>query len=263
MKIGIIGGSGLYSISGFEFIKDVEVRSVFGKPSSPYKIFKKGGVEFYFLSRHGVNHTLAPHKVNYRANIDGFKQLGVSQILSFNAVGGIGRDLKPSDIVIPDNAIDMTNGRENTFYEENDIVHIDLTYPFCEIIRDKLIDLSKDFSFKIRDKGIYVCTNGPRLETAAEIKMYKTLGADIVGMTLFPEVTLAREAEICYANVSIVTNFAAGISKNKLTTVEVIETIKQSEEKLREILYLYSENIPNTNGCKCTKALEDAGISKK
>jgi len=263
MKIGIIGGSGLYSINGFEFIEDIEVSSAFGKPSSPYKLFRKGGVEFYFLSRHGANHTLAPHKVNYRANIDGFKQIGVSQILSFNAVGGIASDLKPSDIVIPDNAIDMTCGRANTFYEENDIVHIDLTYPFCETIRDKLITLSKDFSFGIKNKGVYVCTNGPRLETAAEIKMYKTLGADIVGMTLFPEVTLAREAEICYANVSIVTNFAAGISENKLTTSEVIETIKKSEEKLKEILELYSKNIPNTDECKCTKALEDAGITKK
>lgn len=263
MKIGIIGGSGLYSISGFKFIKDIEVNSVFGKPSSSYKLFKKGAVEFYFLSRHGVNHTLAPHKVNYRANIDGFKQIGVSQILSFNAVGGIASDLRPSDIVIPNNAIDMTSGRNNTFYEENDVVHIDLTNPFCETIRKRLIDLSKDFSFNIRDKGVYVCTNGPRLETAAEIKMYKMLGADIVGMTLFPEVALAREAEICYANVSIVTNFAAGLSKNKLTTVEVIETIKQSEEKLKEILHSYSENIPDTKGCKCTKALEDAGISKK
>lgn len=263
MKIGIIGGSGLYSIDGLDFIGELDVSSKFGRPSSNFKHFTKNGVDIYFLSRHGEKHNIAPHRINYRANIDGFKSLGVSQIISFNAVGGINRDLKPGDIVVPDNGIDMTNGRASTFFDEDNIIHIDLTYPFCSEMRNKTIELSKRLSFEIKKSGVYVCTNGPRLETAAEIKMYKILGADIVGMTLFPEVALAREAEICYMCISIVTNYAAGISKTKLTTTEVIETVRKSEDKLKSILSLYIDNLIDTSKCGCKKALANAGITKK
>lgn len=262
MKIGIIGGSGLYSIDGFESAGEVEQKNIYGTPSSPYKIFRQGEVEFYFLSRHGHLHNIAPHKVNYRANIYGFKELGVEQIISFTATGGISENLKPSDIVIPNNAIDMTSGRVSTFFDENEIVHIDFTNPFCHDLRGQLIKMSFEAGVPIVKNGVYLCTNGPRLETASEIKMFKSFGADIVGMTLFPEAVLAREAEVCYCNISIVTNFAAGISKTKLTTDEVVENVKNAEVKLKQILTAYGKNPCVTGTCGCKSALTNSRISK-
>lgn len=263
MKIGIIGGSGLYSIDGFESAGEVEQKNIYGTPSSSYKIFRQGGTEFYFLSRHGYLHNIAPHKVNYRANIYGFKELGVEQIISFTATGGIAENLRPSDIVVPHNAIDMTHGRIGTFFDEEEVVHIDFTHPFCPNLRTQIINLAPKFGVSVFSNGVYICTNGPRLETASEIKMFKSFGADIVGMTLFPEVALAREAEICYCNISIVTNFAAGISKTKLTTEEVVKNVKNAEVKLRQILTAYGKNPCKTEDCGCKNALTNSRISKK
>lgn len=263
MKIGIIGGSGLYNIEGFESAGEVAQSNYYGTPSSTYKIFKQGDFEIYFLSRHGDLHNIAPHKVNYRANIYGFKQLGVEQIISFTATGGVGEGLKPSDIVIPHNGIDMTSGRVNTFFDEDEIVHIDFTHPFCGGLREHLVKISSNAGVDVIDYGVYVCTNGPRLETASEIKMFKNFGADIVGMTLFPEAVLARESETCYCNISIVTNFAAGISKTKLTTDEVVGNVKNAEEKLKKILVEYIKSPYLTNDCECQSALKNARITKK
>ena len=263
MKIGVIGGSGLYSIDGFESLGEVEQKNIYGTPSSPYKIFRQGGVEFYFLSRHGRLHNIAPHKVNYRANIYGFKELGVEQIISFTATGGIADNLKPSDIVVPHNAIDMTHGRVSTFFDEEEVVHIDFTNPFCPNLREKIINVAFKSGVSVFSDGVYICTNGPRLETASEIKIFKGFGADIVGMTLFPEAVLAREAEICYCNISTVTNFAAGISKTKLTTDEVVESVKNAEVKLKQILTAYGKNPCETGDCGCKNALKNSRISKK
>lgn len=263
MKIGVIGGSGLYSIEGLNFVEDIEISTKFGKPSSLYKHFRKGKSDLYFLSRHGFEHNIAPHKINYRANIAGFKELEVEEILSFNAVGAISEKLKPSDIVLLDNAIDMTNGRFSTFFDEGEVVHIDTTNPFCQSMAKNIINVRDKLSFPLKTGAVYVCTNGPRLETAAEIKMYKMIGADVVGMTLFPEAPLAREAEICYQNISIVTNYAAGISQDKLTTDEVTKSVKAAEEKIRGFISLYCENVNNNEKCECKCALRGSKISKK
>lgn len=264
MKIGIIGGSGLYEIDGLEFLEEIKLDNRFGSPSDNYKIFDYKDCKFYFLNRHGKNHKILPHKVNYRANIYGFYELGVKHIFSFTAVGGINKLLKPGDMVVPDNAIDMTYGRNSTFYDElEEKYHIDFTNPFCSYLRTVLIEscMAQDLSFF--DVGTYICTNGPRLETAAEIKFYKQVDADIVGMTLFPEAPLARELEICYANMSIVTNYAAGISKTKLTVDEVIDTMKKSNENIKKVIQIIPDFINTVkNDCECKNALKGTRIDK-
>jgi 5'-methylthioadenosine phosphorylase len=261
MKLGIIGGSGLYEIEGFEFIGEEIVETEWGTPSDSYRCFKYEGIEFVFLNRHGRNHGIPPHKVNYRANIAGFEKLGVKKIISFTAVGGINA-VKPGDIVITSDAIDQTNARAHTFYEGGLIHHIDFTEPFCPELRSLLLKTAEKAQLKVKDGGTYVCTNGPRMETAAEIKFYKAIGADTVGMTLFPECSLAREKEICYANVSVITNHAAGTSETKLTTDEVVETMKAAGDRIKQLVKTLPSLYLEERNCFCKKALEGTKISK-
>lgn len=262
MKIGIIGGSGLYSIEAFNYIEDSEVDTDYGKPSAPFKVYEYCSNRYYFLARHGFNHEFPPHLINYRANIQGFSKIGVDAIISFTAVGGINEKFKPGDVVIPDNAIDFTSGRQDTFVKENDIHHIDFTHPFCSELRESVAKSCVSSAAECYDSGIYICTNGPRMETAAEIKAFRGFGADIVGMTLFPECSLAREAEICYSNVSVVANYAAGISKGKLTADEVVNTVKESEETLKKIILNIDTEVLEKRECSCRDALDKTRISK-
>jgi 5'-methylthioadenosine phosphorylase len=258
MKIGIIGGSGLYNIEGLSFVEKIDVDTAYGKPSDMYKIYRRGDLDYYFLARHGEKHSIAPHKINYRANIEGFKKLGVSKIISFCAVGSLDVKYPPSTILIPENAIDFTHGRVSTYFDDERVFHVDVTNPFCNQLRHLLKQLLQKNNYCFVDGGVYVCVNGPRLETAAEIKMFKTLGGDIVGMTLFPEVVLAREAELCYANLSIVTNFGAGISKEKLTTLEVKEQMKKNRTIINSIIFNLSDKLKDLDECTiCSQALKD------
>lgn len=261
MRIGLIGGSGLYEIEGLEIKKDISVSTPYGEPSSVYKIATLNGKELVFLQRHGIPHSIPPHKINYRANIWGFKSLGVERIISINAVGAINRSLNPGDIVIVDQIIDMTGGlRESTYFDKGDVYHIDFTYPYCSEMRDFFIRASENLSLSVKEKGTYICVNGPRLETAKEIEFFSMIGADVVGMTAMPEASLARELEICMSACSIVTNYAAGISKERLTTVEVIETMSNTTEKIKLLVREFLSIIPDLRGCSCKDALKNAKI---
>jgi 5'-methylthioadenosine phosphorylase len=261
MKLGIIGGSGLYDIDGFEYGGEEMLGTDWGEPSGAYRKFVYKGVELYFLNRHGANHSIPPHKVNYRANIDGFSKLGVERIISFTAVGGIS-GAEPGDIVLPDNAIDFTSGREQTFYDGGLIHHIDFTEPFCPELRMLVKESAAASGTKLWDGGVYLCTNGPRLETAAEIKAFGGLGATLVGMTLFPEAPLAREREICYANVSVVTNLAAGAAGSKLTADEVVETMKAATDRIKTLISFLADKYTVNRDCSCKSALSGTKISK-
>lgn len=257
-KLGIIGGSGLYTISGMELLSEKVVNTDYGNPSDSYKIFNYNGAEVVFLSRHGQGHGIAPHEINYRANIAGFKELEIDKIVSISATGGITR--APGDIVIASNAIDFTSGRAGTYASGGNVFHVDMTHPFCHDMRTALKEASHR-AWVNTYEGISICTNGPRLETAAEIAMFKLWGADIVGMTLFPECTLARELGMCYANLSAVTNFAAGVSLGELTSEEVVENMQKSTNSLQKILInlLEGEHIFN---CTCSHSMNKAKISK-
>lgn len=261
-KVGIIGGSGLYEIEGFEFINEIKVTTEYGDPSDSYRCFHFGDLELYFLNRHGRNHSFPPHLVNYRANIDGFSQLGIRNIFSFTATGGINRSYRPGDVVIPGNAIDFTNGRKHTYFEENNVHHIDFTEPFCPVLRSIMAEAAERANVPVYRGGTYLCTNGPRLETAAEIRAFDRWGADLVGMTLFPECALAREKEICYTNISVITNFAAGTTTEKLTSDEVVAEMHKAGEKLKRLMRNLPAVFHSDRNCGCVTALEGTKISK-
>jgi len=259
MRIGLIGGSGIYEVKGFTLKGKKRVKTPFGNPSDAYTIGSIGDREIVFLPRHGKGHSILPHKINYRANIWGFRELRVERIISISAVGGIKKTLRPGDIVILDQIIDMTRGRGSTFYDD-EVVHIDFTEPYCDEMRKAFIRAGKRAGVRVINRGTYVAVEGPRLETAAEIQAFRRLGADVVGMTGMPEASLAREAEICYAGVSVVANYAAGITGKKLTVSEVMEAMKEATEKIKSLLSEVIPLIPEQRQCPCKDALRDARI---
>lgn len=259
MKIGIIGGSGL---SESKTERDsINLDTPFGKPSAPYEIKIMNGQEIFFLKRHGEGHTIPPHRVNYRANIHGFKELNVDRIFGVFAVGSLDEELSPGSIVLPDQLIDLTQGmRENTFYDGPKVVHIDFTNPFCEEMRHYLNETADKMAIPILNRATYICIQGPRLETAAEIKLFKKMGAQIIGMTLMPEAALARELEICYCPIAVVVNYAAGITKNPLTIKEVLDIMKKSIDKVSLILNETIKTLPYERNCFCKDALKDVSF---
>ncbi len=262
-KIGIIGGSGLENIKGLDFYKSVELDTPYGSPSDEYRVYKNENVEIYSLSRHGKNHEFAPHNINYKANIYGFYKAGVEEIISFSATGGINPDYKTGDLVLTSDAIDNTNrGSVTMFNDKGHVVHIDMSNPFCLSVRNKLKQAADNAEINLITEGVYICTDGPRFETPAEIKMYRMWGADMAGMTLFPEVTLSKEMGICYANISLITNSASGMEENKkLTSSEVIDEAAKSADKILKIIYNYI-NLKERGACTCKDILKGALISK-
>jgi 5'-methylthioadenosine phosphorylase len=261
LNLGVIGGSGLYRIKGLKVKGKKKIRTPFGKPSADYLVGQIENTGVFFLPRHGTLHNLPPHKINYRANIWGFKKLGIKKIISVNAVGGIKKGLKPGDIVLLDQIIDMTKNRKTTFYDGvSGVVHIDFTHPFCPEMRQIIRRAGKAARVPLKNRGTYVAVEGPRLETAAEIRAFGKLGCDVVGMTVMPEALLARELEICYTGIAVVANYAAGIHKQKLTTTEVMHEMAASTEKIKRLLKETYTLLPERRNCMCKDALKDARI---
>ncbi len=222
-ETAIIGGSGLDKCPDFELVRREVVTTPYGDPSGTIAFGLLAGHEVVFLPRHGVGHTIPPHRVNYRANIWALKDIGIRQIFSVNAVGAIESNLANADIVIPDQIIDYTWGREHSFFDgfTDQVQHIEFTEPYSQALRLKLIESSEQLDFKVHMSGVYAATQGPRLETAAEVKRLARDGATIVGMTGMPEVALARELDINYAAVTMIVNMAAGLS-DELISMEMI-----------------------------------------
>ncbi len=257
--LGVIAGSGLYEMPGLKMLRDVEVKTPYGTPSAPYSIGEIEGIEVAFLPRHGTPHRIPPAQVNYRANIRGFKDLGVERIVAVNATGGINPGYRPGDLVVADQIIDMTQGaRQGSYYDGEEVVHVDFTDPYCPELRRALLEAGSKEDMKLHDGGTYICVNGPRLESRAEIRFFKAIGADLVGMTAMPEASLARELELCTACISVVTNFAAGTTDARLTTTEVVEVMQEATEKLKALLATTIPLIPPRRECNCKDALKDA-----
>ena len=251
--IGIIGGSGVYEIT-HKADKCVEelVKTDYGEVKvSILDIFEK---KVAFLPRHASGHSIPPHKLNYRANIDALKKIGVTKIIATNSVGSMNLEMPPGAFVIPDDFLDFSQNRAKTFFEDK-VVHIDVTEAYCSYLRDVLNE-----SGDVILGGTYVCTEGPRFETPAEIRMFKMLGGDLVGMTGLPEVTLAREREMCYNSICIVSNYASGISENNLTIDEVFEMVAQKELDLLELIYNFIKNVDDSLDCSCNHALDGAEV---
>lgn len=259
-KIAIIGGTGIYSpeaLSGFE-------SKIIQTPYGPAlcNIGEMSGNMVVFITRHGVGHKTPPHKVNYRANIWALKSLGVEEIFATTAVGSLNKEMKAGHFVVCDQVLDFTKSRINTFYDtpERGVAHVDFTNPYCPVLREKVINCLKNTNIVFHEHGTYVCTEGPRFETAAEIKMFAQLGGDLVGMTNMPESLLAREAEMCYTNCSIVTNMAAGISPTPLSHSEVVEEMQRSIANMEKLISAFiAYDGPVHTECGCHNCMAEFG----
>jgi len=258
VKVAVIGGSGLEEL--LEGPEEIRVGTPFGIPPK-ITVGEVEGIRIAILPRHGPGHELPPHKVNYRANIWALRALGAERILATNAVGAINPDIRPGDLVIPHDIIDFTRSRAQTFYEGPDVVHVDVSEPFCPELRSLLVEEAVRRHDRVHDKAVLVCTEGPRFETPAEIRAFRILGCDIVGMTTAPEAFLARELEMCYATLCFVSNMAAGMQA-RLTATEVLEVASRVQEVMRDVLVGVLRRLPEERSCPCSRALEGARMRK-
>lgn len=256
--IGIIGGSGLYDAEIINSAEAKDIETPFGKPSAPVQVGVYVNKKVAFIPRHGVKHEINPTNVNYRANIWALKNLGVTHIISVNAVGSLKKEIEPGMFVIPDQFIDFTKKRECTFYDKDKTCHINVSDPFCPEMRKTLIEGCKKLKLPCREKGTCIVVEGPRFSTRAESAMFRNFG-DIIGMTLAPETALAREAEICYAAVSMVTDYD-NLMENAVSTEEVVKVIKQNTENVKKLLREVIPKIPKERECFCKDALKSAMI---
>jgi 5'-methylthioadenosine phosphorylase len=246
MTLAIIGGSGLTGFAEIEVVRREVVRTPYGEPSGPLTFGRCAGAEVVFLPRHGYGHTLPPHDINYRANIWALNHVGVDAIVSVASVGGIRDDLGPGSIVVIDQIIDYTWGRASTYFDSPDmpVTHIDFTQPFDAGLRHALLEIGQHQQEKLVDGGVYACTQGPRLESAAEINRLARDGADVVGMTLMPETGLARELELPYVGVAVVVNHAAGRGDSKLaiSVAEMSTTLDSTMARVRKLIMHFAQH---------------------
>jgi 5'-methylthioadenosine phosphorylase len=256
-EIGIIGGTGVYDPKLLKNIKEVKVKTLFGKPSDAITIGEMEGKQLAFLPRHGKKHTIRPTDVNSRANIAALKQLGVNYILASSTVGSLKEEYRPGDIVFIDQFIDRTTRREQSFFTEGKVCHISVAEPMCPELRQNLIAVAEKDKISHHETGTYVCIEGPRFSTKAESKMYRGWGADVVGMTLVPECVLAREAEICYANIAMVTDYDVW-KDHPVCVDDIVKTMKANIENVKRIIAQTIVKIPKDRNCECKIALKSA-----
>ena len=259
-KIAIIGGTGIYSPEALQGFEEKVIDTPYGPALC--NIGELAGNQVVFITRHGVGHKTAPHKVNYRANIWALKSLGTEEIFATTAVGSLNPEMKAGHFVVCSNVLDFTKSRINTFYDtpERGVVHVDFSYPYCPCVRERVIRCLDKLDIPFHKEGVYVATEGPRFESAAEIKAYAMLGGDLVGMTNMPECILAREAEMCYSTCSIVTNMAAGISPTPLSHMEVVEAMGKSINNMNKLIAAFiNDNEPVVATCGCHTALKEFG----
>lgn len=255
VRIAVIGGTGVYDPAMLEEVHQEHVSTPYGEVG--LQVGRLGGRGIAFMARHGQRHSVPPHLVNYRANIMALKELGVRSILATAAVGSLNLDMKPGDFVFCDQFLDFTRSRAQTFFEggPEGVVHVDMTEPYCPELRALMEEAAAALKLTVHPVGTYAATEGPRFETPAEIRMLRHLGADLAGMTGVPEVVLAREAEICYATICMVTNFAAGISPHRLTHDEVVGAMQVNAAKIRSLITGTVLLIDPERKCLCHEAV--------
>jgi 5'-methylthioadenosine phosphorylase len=259
----VIGGSGLYQIPGLKHVQEHNLETPFGKPSSPIVEGEIGGQRILFLARHGIGHTINPAQVNYRANIYALKDLGASRVISVNACGSLREDFKPGDLVVPDQIMDLTKDRANTFFENGITAHIGVADPFCPDLSHHLVQALEGLGAPVHNQGAIVVIQGPRFSTRAESNTYRSWGMSIIGMTSAPEAFLAREAELCYASVSHITDYDVWHSQEEAVSVEmVLKILTDNTDRVKKaISYLAENQLPQERSCDCGSALENALIT--
>jgi len=264
IEIGIIGGSGLYNMEGLSGVKEVEIDTPFGAPSDRYIVGELEGRKVAFLARHGRGHRFLPSEINYRANIYGFKKLGAEWIISASAVGSMKEEIKPTDIVIPDQFFDRTKNRISTFFGEGIVAHISFADPLCPTLSEILYRAGMEVGATMHKGGTYICIEGPQFSTKAESRIYRSFGVDVIGMTNLTEAKLAREAELCYATLALVTDYDVWHEAEESVTVEmIVANLTKNAETAKRIIKKAVAMIPEERKCGCATALKDAIITDR
>ena len=263
VEIGIIGGSGLYDLEELTDREEVTLTTPFGDPSGPYLVGTLRGRRVAFLARHGAGHRLLPSELNFRANIFGMKMLGVGSILSASAVGSLKEAYRPLDIVVPDQFLDRTRGRISTFFGRGLVAHIAFAHPICDVLGDIAVASAGAVGATVHAGGTYVCMEGPQFSTLAESKLYRAWGMDVIGMTNLQEAKLAREAEICYVTIALVTDYDCWHPDHDAVTVDmIVANLLQNAKTARAIIADAVARVPATRTCACARALESAIITR-
>lgn len=260
--IAIIGGSGLYHIEGLTKIKEVKVTTPFGQPSDSIMLGSFDGLNIAFLARHGRGHRTRPSGINYRANIHALKSLGVSRVFSVSAVGSMKESIQPGDFVLPDQFIDRTTQRLNTFFDQGIVAHVSFADPICATLSSMLSQASQKVSVKVHRPGTYLCIEGPQFSTRAESLLYRKWGVDVIGMTNIPEAKLAREAELCYATLALVTDYDCWHETEDAVSVGAILAIMHKNVETAKLVLQQALKLAKDLGpCSCHTALEHAVIT--
>ncbi len=261
-KIAVIGGTGLYDIEGMTDIQQVDLETPFGKPSDTITTGRLGGMGVAFLPRHGKGHHLTPAEVPSRANIYALKSLGVEHIIAICSSGSFKQEIKPGDLLIPDQIIDRTTGRASSFFDGGIVAHIPFAHPFCPALRQVLYRAAVEVGAEVHPKGTYVAMEGPAFSTRAESQLYRSWGADIIGMTALPEAKLAREAEICYAVIACVSDYDSWHEHKEPVTLDVIlDILRHSSDIAKKIIKLAVARMPEKRLCECATALTTAIVT--
>jgi 5'-methylthioadenosine phosphorylase len=260
--LGIIGGSGLYDIDGMAQMRETMVRTPFGRPSDAIITGTVGGVPVAFLSRHGRGHRVNPTAINYRANLYALKSLGVQRVISVSAVGSMKEAIKPGDVLLPDQFIDMTKRRASTFFDEGIVAHVAFAEPICRSLSDSLGRAAQTVGATLHRGGTYICIEGPQFSTRAESLLYRTWGVDVIGMTNMPEAKLAREAELCYATLALVTDYDCWHEAEECVTVEaILEILHRNVTLAKQLLRKVIPDLGGPSLCGCNEALRNTIIT--
>ena len=263
VRIGVIGGSGIYEMADLADREERVVETPFGPPSAPYVLGRLGGRRVAFLARHGAGHRLLPTELNFRANIYGFKSLGVEWIVSASAVGSLQERYRPEDIVVPDQFLDRTRGRISTFFGNGLVAHVSFAHPVCPTLSALAAAAGVAAGATVHRGGTYVCMEGPQFSTLAESQLYRSWGMDIIGMTNLQEAKLAREAEICFATLALVTDYDCWHPDHDQVSVEmVVETLQHNAETARGVIRDVVSRLPIDRTCECGTALATAIITR-
>ena len=263
IEIGIIGGSGLYEMAGFERAEEITLDTPFGAPSDAFVVGTLAGRRVGFLARHGRGHRISPSQINYRANVHGFKQLGATRLFSASAVGSLKEEIVPLHLVVPDQFIDRTMGRKASFFDEGCVAHIGFADPFCGELRGGLLAASRASGATVHDGGTYLCMEGPAFSTRAESQLYRSWGAAIIGMTNLTEAKLAREAELCYATLALATDYDCWHPEHAAVSVEMVigNLMKNAEMAQRVLAAAVAATPAAAEKCKCQRALRSALVT--
>jgi 5'-methylthioadenosine phosphorylase len=257
--IGVVGGSGIQSLFAGGALETHKLATPWGPPSGPIEEGEVGGVRVLFLPRHGPGHTIPPHRVNYRANVDALRSLGAEAIVTVSSVGSLREELPPGTFVLPSQFLDLTKGRPTTFFDGGRVYHVSLADPFCPDLTARAVRAGSDVGSPFAEGKTYVCVEGPRFSTRAESALFRSWSADIIGMTLVPEVTLARERALCYLCLAMVTDFDVWADR-PVDTREILETMHRNGDRMQRLLAQLLPTLDAPPSCRCARALDDAAV---